>query len=805
MNFLIADDKEEGRYLLEALLKANGHQVTSVANGAEAFEKLKSGKFDLIISDILMPVMDGFELCRRVKSDHALRKIPFIIYTATYTDPKDEALAIKLGADRFILKPCEPEEFMRAVGEVMETGKHGEGAPVTSPETEEEEIFKLYNERLVKKLEDKMMQLEREVKKREEAEKRIQMAYEHWQKIFDAMLDPVAYLEADGTVRQYNRAFADFFGQDARSLVGQKCYRLIHRAEDHIEECPLLRSLQSHSRETLEMELDKRIFYVVVDPIKNSNEKNRGFVHIMRDITEGKKIEKGLRASEEKYRTLMESSLDSIIMLDTERRIVSCNQGFCNLLGYNRDEVEGKSVRLIHVSDKTFNSFGEYAYPILKKEGSLRDELDLVRKDGVIITVEFVMSAIRSSDGSVSGYLSIARDITERKRAEQEKQALQEQLRQSQKMEAIGLLSGGIAHDFNNMLTIISGSAQLSMMDLQEGDPLRANLEEIKKASDRAADLTRQLLAFSRKQILEMKVVDLNEVLQRMDKMLRRLIGENIQLKIIAAEPLGKVKVDYGQIEQVIINLCINARDAMPEGGNLTIETANVELDEEYARKHIAVQQGPYVMLAISDTGGGMTPEVKERIFEPFFTTKEMGKGTGLGLSTVYGIVKQSGGNIWVYSEPDQGTTFKIYLPRVEGPLEEIEEEVVGELPRGHETILVVEDEEPVRRLAMRVLKGQGYRVLEAEDGDKAFMFCEKFKEPIHLILTDVVMPGLSGRKLAERLQQIHPEAKVLYMSGYTDNAIAHHGILEPGINFIQKPFTVGSLSRKVREVLDKA
>jgi CheY-like chemotaxis protein len=252
------------------------------------------------------------------------------------------------------------------------------------------------------------------------------------------------------------------------------------------------------------------------------------------------------------------------------------------------------------------------------------------------------------------------------------------------------------------------------------------------------------------------------------------------------------------------MNLSVNARDAMPEGGKLTIETANVELDEEYAHKHIAVQPGRYVMLRVSDNGVGMTPEVRERIFEPFFTTKEKGHGTGLGLSTVYGIVKQSGGNIWVYSEPGQGTTFKIYLPQVDEPLEEMKEEVVKEVSRGHETILIVEDEDAVRKLAVRVLKKQGYKVLEAPDGGKAFMLCEAYKEPIHLILTDVVMPGMSGSKLADRLKAIHPEAKTLYMSGYTDNAILHHGILESGTNFIQKPFTVESLPRKVREVLDK-
>jgi nitrogen-specific signal transduction histidine kinase/CheY-like chemotaxis protein len=382
--------------------------------------------------------------------------------------------------------------------------------------------------------------------------------------------------------------------------------------------------------------------------------------------------------------------------------------------------------------------------------------------------------------------------------------SLQEQLRQSQKIEAIGRLAGGIAHDFNNLLTIIQGNAQLSLTDLREEDPLRANIEEIKRASERAADLTKQLLAFSRKQIMEMQVLDLNLILQKLDKMLHRVLGEDIKLVTILTEGIGKVKVDPGQIEQVIINLAVNARDAMPDGGKLTIETANVELDEEYAHTHIAVTPGRYVMVSVSDTGVGITPEVKDRVFEPFFTTKEKGKGTGLGLSTVYGIVKQSGGNIWIYSEPGEGTTLKIYLPQVDEPLAELKEEVVGEVPRGNETVLIVEDEEVVRKLAIRVLKRQGYKILEAPDGGKAFLLCEVFKDSIHLILTDVVMPGMSGHKLVGRLKEIHPEMKVLYMSGYTDNAILHHGVLEPGTNFIQKPFTVDGLARKVREVLDK-
>jgi two-component system cell cycle sensor histidine kinase/response regulator CckA len=405
----------------------------------------------------------------------------------------------------------------------------------------------------------------------------------------------------------------------------------------------------------------------------------------------------------------------------------------------------------------------------------------------------------------MAGAVANAQLYAERIQAEKERASLEEQLRQSQKMEAIGSLAGGIAHDFNNLLTVIKGYSQLSSAEIKEGDPLKGNIEEIKKAADRAADLTRQLLAFSRRQIMEMRVLDLNTVLQNLDKMLHRMIGEDIELVNLLSGDLGRVKADPGQIEQVIINLAVNARDAMPKGGKLTIETANVELDEEYARAHIAIKPGHYVMLSVSDTGIGMTPKVKERIFEPFFTTKENGKGTGLGLSTVYGIVKQSGGNIWVYSEVEKGTTFKIYLPRVDEPLEELTEGVEKkELPEGSETIFFVEDNEEVRKLGRRILEKQGYHVLEASQGKEALQMCEGHKGPIQLMVTDVVMPGMDGRELANRLMSVHPETKVLYMSGYTDNAITHHGILEKGMHYIPKPFTVEGLLNKVREVLYK-
>jgi signal transduction histidine kinase len=381
----------------------------------------------------------------------------------------------------------------------------------------------------------------------------------------------------------------------------------------------------------------------------------------------------------------------------------------------------------------------------------------------------------------------------------------EKQLLQSQKLEAVGRLAGGISHDFNNLLTVILGYSDIMKRNLQDGHPLRRNVEEIVRASERAASLTRQLLAFSRKQVMQPKVFDLNTVISDLEKMLRRMIGEDVELRVNLQDELDHIKADPVQLEQVIMNLVVNARDAMPRGGKLSIETSNVYLDEAYAREHVSVVPGDYVMLAISDTGCGMSEETRLHIFEPFFTTKEQGKGTGLGLSMVYGIVRQSGGNIWVYSEEGRGTTFKVYFPRVTAHAEEFKR-ISGALdgPRGSETILLVEDAELVRNLARQVLEGAGYRVLEAANAEAAIDLCERINgDKIDLLLTDVIMPGMSGNDMSKILLAKQPDMPVLFMSGYTDDAIVQHGVLEAGINFLQKPFTPGALALKVREVLD--
>jgi signal transduction histidine kinase len=399
----------------------------------------------------------------------------------------------------------------------------------------------------------------------------------------------------------------------------------------------------------------------------------------------------------------------------------------------------------------------------------------------------------------VAANQELEKEVAERKLAE-------EQLRQAQKMEAVGKLAGGVAHDFNNLLTAINGHSDLAMRRLKQDDPLYDKLEKIKKAGERAAALTHQLLAFSRKQILQPKVLDLNQIVFEMNKMLQPLIGEDIDLLTKLKPDLGKIKADPGQLEQVLMNLSVNARDAMPMGGKLTIETANVYLDEEYASRHLSITPGWYIMLAVSDTGSGMDSQTQERIFDPFFTTKEVGKGTGLGLSTVYGIVKQSGGNIWVYSELGRGTTFKVYLPCVDKCAEEPESNLErNQLSEGNETVLLVEDEEMVREMAKEILEESGYQVLEAKHGQEALLIAEQYRGHIHLMLSDVVMPQMSGRELAEQFLPLRKGMKVLYMSGYTDDAIVHHGVLDEGTAFIEKPFTPTALARKVRETLNTA
>jgi two-component system, cell cycle sensor histidine kinase and response regulator CckA len=534
-----------------------------------------------------------------------------------------------------------------------------------------------------------------------------------------------------------------------------------------------------------------------------------------------REAETALVESETRFRRLADAGIIGIVIADSSRKIVDVNQTFCNTVGYSRAELVSGARTLTDMTPSEFTHRTDRARQQLESDGVAPAwEMEAIRKDGVRVPI-LAGAAILD----FSRTIAFTVDLTQRKLAEQETARLageamkeqagrrraeealsrsEEQLRQAQKMEAVGRLAGGVAHDFNNVLSVILSYGELILSDLRPADPLRRDIEEIRKAAARAAGLTRQLLLFSRQQVVEARVLDLNEILTSMDRMLQRILGEDVELVTLTARAIGRVSADPSHIEQVILNLVVNARDAMPTGGKLTIETANVDLDDAYALRHLPARAGPHVMLAVSDTGCGIDKATQARIFEPFFTTKEKGKGTGLGLSTVFGIVHQSGGNIWVYSEPNRGTTFKIYLPRVAAELDSVRIQVAPATLRGTERILVVEDEDQVREIVINVLRRQGYQVMSAQNGGEALLHCEKYSGWIDLLLTDVVMPQMSGPELARRLAVTRPEMKVLCMSGYTDDSIVRHGVLETGVAYIQKPLTPASLATKVREVLDE-
>ncbi|HEY1270346.1 MAG TPA: ATP-binding protein [Terriglobales bacterium] len=505
--------------------------------------------------------------------------------------------------------------------------------------------------------------------------------------------------------------------------------------------------------------------------------------------------QEGLRRSESDFRSLVTNSPYGICRCDSRGTLLDTNPAFVQMLGYSTSaELLGRHLGALHRNSHEWFHLADQFVEAADFTGLVAE---FTRKDGSLAVLRLSGRTIRDK-GDASSLELFAEDVTEHR-------ALEQQLRQSQKMEAVGRLAGGIAHDFNNLLMVISGYAEF-LLDRVGPDPsLQGPAQEISNAAERATSLTRQLLAFSRKQMLAPKVLDLNAVVTENLKMLTRLIGEDIDLVMVPGTELGAVKADPSQVEQVIMNLAVNARDAMPHGGKLTIETTNVTLDDNYARMHAGVKPGEYVMLSISDTGSGMDSETQSHIFEPFFSTKGT-KGTGLGLSTVYGIIKQSGGYIWVYSEQGRGTSFKIYLPRLVETVEVAAlQPAVAAKPavQPMETILVVEDEPNVRRMTCHYLETQGYRILEAADGAAALQICVAHKGPIHMLLSDVIMPGMDGHELAERVLSLRPTTKVLYMSGYSENAIGINGTLHEGVNLLQKPFTLLALKDRVREVLD--
>ncbi|MEW6386191.1 MAG: PAS domain S-box protein [Thermodesulfobacteriota bacterium] len=622
---------------------------------------------------------------------------------------------------------------------------------------------------------------------RRRAEEALRRSEEQYRLLFEQSPLGIVHFDGNGVIQDCNDNFLHIVGVDKKKAIGFNMLRKV-QDPDMLEAitAALAGKLGRYEGDYPSVLSGKTVAVrAVFNPITTATGGVRGGVGVVEDISRRKQ-------AEEAFQNLVSSAPVGIFIIQ-RGKFKLVNPGFQRITGYSEAELLEMET-LACVAPEFREMVREKAIQMLKGQALLPYEFQIITKDGELRWVmETVLPSQYAGERATLGYTV---DITEH-------QHLEAQLAQAQKMEAVGMLAGGLAHDFNNLLTAITGYGDIMKLGLPPEAPMRHYVEEILKAADRGDSLTRQLLAFSRQQILQPQVLNLNEVVAQIETMLKRLIGEDIDLVTALEEDLGAVRADRGQMEQIIMNLAVNARDAMPQGGKLTIETGEVQLDEAYAQSHAEVTPGPYVMLAMSDNGLGMDAETQARIFEPFFTTKKLGKGTGLGLATVYGIVKQSGGHIWVYSEPGQGTTFKIYLPRVEEAVVLLRprDAVTGPL-QGQETILVVEDDEALRTLIGEALKKYGYQVLTASHGEEALNLCPQWEGPIHLMLTDVVMPQMDGSALAARLAGRHPEMKVLFMSGYTDNAIVHHGVLDAQVDFLQKPFRVTALLEKVRAVL---
>jgi PAS domain S-box-containing protein len=792
-NVLIVDDNPINRERLRLTLESQGHRTIEASDGVEGLEKLRSVDVDAVISDVLMPRMDGYRLSWEIRRSEELREIPIVIYSSTHAPPAEAGLTSNVGVDRFLPSPASPGSILEALTEAVVSRKSLRRAPGT----EELDRLKEYSDRLVLELERKNLELESARDLLSNSNDALRKSEKRFRDLVDQAPIGVFQTTPEGRFLDANAAFASMLGYDnASELLHLPAMEAYADPADRTVMLAIMKRPGGASG--VELQLKRRDGTPVwaridgrsVAAAEGGVERYEIFAT---DVSEQRRSADALLASETRYRALLEHAHDAIFVNDEAGIVQEVNRAAELLVGATREEMVGRSfLETLPVEDRArvLEPFEETL-----ERGRILEllEVRIQRRDGTTVPAEVSASVVRI--GGKPFVVAFLRDVSERN-------AMSEQLRVAQKLDAIGQLAGGVAHDFNNLLTAILGYSQLLAPELRANDEHFAAIEEIRKAGERAADLTRQLLAFSRKQILEPKLLDLNDVVRRIEGLLTRLIGEDVQVRLKLGDALGAVRADFGQIEQVIMNLTVNARDAMPRGGQIMVETANMELAESYTQMHRPVQPGPYVMLAVSDTGIGMDAATRERIFEPFFTTKEKGQGTGLGLSTVYGIVKQSSGYIWVYSEPGRGTSFKVYLPRVEGAAEtrRIPESSIAPAT-GDETILLVEDEDSVRALARRTLEAMGYRVLDAADGPEAVEIARH--EPIDLLLTDMVLPGMGGGAIAAHIHEIQPGAKVLYTSGYTDDMIVRGGLLERGAAFLEKPFTPSILARRVRDVLD--
>ncbi len=767
LRILILEDAPSDAELVQReLRKAKSSFVTKCVGTREAFlAALESFSPDLILSDYTLPDIDGTTALRLV-SERA-PEVPVIIVTGSISE-EAAVECMKAGAADYVIK----DHLARLVPAVQ-------GALERKRERER----RLAAERAS-----------------EQAEAELRKSEKQFRELLESAADGIVIVDDRQQIVFVNAQAEQLFGYTRQELIGQPVHMLVPgRFGDHSKHVesylaePTRRPM-AQSQELYGQRKDGS--EVPIDVSLSSLETDEGLLvtAVVHDVTEHRQATEALRRSEQQYRDLVEHAAYGIYRASPEGRFLAVNPALVAMIGY---ESEAEVIALdlardIYADPALQEHFVEKYSGAVPIEGL---EVEWKRKDGKLIVVRLSGKPISDGEGHLQYFEMIVEDATERR-------SLEAQLRQAQKLEAVGRLAGGVAHDFNNLLTVVLGESEMTLADLPPQHPARDGLQEIHNAGERATALTRQLLAFSRKQVVETVVFNLNELVADLEKMLRRLIGEDIELISRTAADAGAVRADQGQIEQVLMNLAVNAREAMPQGGQLVIEAANVTLDEDYARSHADVTAGDYVQISVSDSGTGMTDDVKAQLFEPFFTTKE--RGTGLGLAVCYGIVKQFGGHIGVYSEQGVGTTMKVYLPRIAEAVEPTRKRGPAALPNGTETILLVEDDEAVRRRGVRILRARGYRVLEAPDGAEALRVLDRAEGPVQLLLTDVVLPKMAGRILADRVRELRPDVKVLFVSGYTDDVILQQQLLERDVTLLQKPFTSSALACKVREVLDQ-